>query len=251
MSEESGGASAHDSAVAAAASAVDTDRAAAEQPRTTLLAPLRPWSGPGPRPAQGPTETAPRARQHKAAYLKANLDYLESAFGAVAAATSEAGERDQQPPAARECRTCGQAFSPGRSPSELITHLITLSCLSRRVTECAGGSSSWADPREKARRAAAEIRIRNFAPTPAVGGAALASSLPLWACRHCRNKVRGKTYHPLFLHLSNCVGIDPVMTELDGILRTPADSAKTKTTSRAGSIVDDGARSGRGGDPPS
>jgi ribosomal protein L37AE/L43A len=250
MSEESGGASAHDSTVAAAASDVDTDRAVAEQMRTTLLAPLRPWSGPGPRPGRGTTETAPRARQHKAAYLKANLDYLESAFGAVTAATSRGGRRGggQPPVAARECRTCGQAFSSGRTPSELMTHLITLS-----VTECGGGSSG-ADPREKARRAAAEIRIRNFARTPAVGGAALASSLPLWTCRHCRNKVRGKTYHPLFLHLSNCVGIVPVMSELDGILRTPAYSATaataaTTTTSRPG--IGDRANNGRGGERPS
>jgi hypothetical protein len=201
-----------------------------------------------------PIENAPPApRRPKVAIRNENREYLESAFGAVAlgAAASpdsecgggQAGGGGGQQQAARECRNCGQVVPHGWGGQDLIQHLVSLPCLCRRVER---GSAL---PIALAKRAIAKYRERNFAPAAPPPGAsaaleASASRKNLWTCQHCHKTIQGRSYRPLLLHLSSCVGIVPVMTELEGILLSAVGSSTTSsattTTRRAGNGDGDG-----------
>jgi hypothetical protein len=58
-----------------------------------------------------------------------------------------------------------------------------------------------------------EYRGRHFDPA-----AAEDPSLNTWACRRCHAPVRGIGHQPFLIHLAQCIGIEPVVRDLESLL---------------------------------
>lgn len=177
----------------------------------------------------------------KTVVLRENREYVKSAFESVAV-DGGSGSGEGRP--AHECRICGAVLSPDRTQN-LMQHLVGWPCLCRRVERriLASAAEGREDPVPVGGDGAGDksglIHLRRLRLSRACAAAPRCSEArAAWAeymersfssltagtagrsCRRCHTQILRIGNLPLLRHLAACVGIGPLVRDLEDILRT-------------------------------